>query len=117
MDAIVTTGYGEQNHQLTGARRPAMTSTTGPIITQAQEQFEALLELVGGPGNRELSAAAAELTIFRGLLRLGATLLGPFFAQRGAERPVGPVVSPAGVSLPYHDRRGAGHRDRQGVVV
>jgi hypothetical protein len=82
-----------------------MTSTTSPIIAQAQDQFEALLEVVAGPGNRELSAAAAELTIFRGLLRLGATLLGLFFEQRGAERPVGPVISPAGVSLPYHDRR------------
>ena len=86
-----------------------MTSTTSPIIAQAQEQFEALLEVVAGPGNRELSAAAAELTIFRGLLRLGATLLGLFFAQRGAARPVGPVISPAGVSLPYHDRRSIGY--------
>src|SRR5215210_2908184 len=83
MDAIVTTGYGEQNHQLTGARRPAMTSTTSPIIAQAQDQFEALLEVVAGPGNRELSAAAAELTICRGLRRLGATRLGLFFEQRG----------------------------------
>jgi hypothetical protein len=81
-----------------------MTSTTSPKIAQAQEPFEALLEVVAGPGNREVSAAAAELTIVRGLVRLGATLLGLFFAQRGAARPVGPVGSPAGVSLPDHDR-------------
>jgi hypothetical protein len=74
-------------------------------MAQAQQQFEALLGVIVGPGHRELSAAAAELTIFRGLLRLGATLLGLFFEQRGAERPAGPVRSPDGTSLPYHDRR------------
>jgi hypothetical protein len=82
-----------------------MTSTTSPIIVQVQDQVEALLGVVTGPANRELSAAAAELTIFRGLLRLGATLLGLFFAERAAERPAGPVRSPHGVILPYHDRR------------
>src|SRR3954454_22639543 len=86
-----------------------MTSTPSPIIAQAQAQFEALLDVVAGPGNRELSAAGAELTIFRGLLRLGATLLGLFFEPRGAERPVGPVLTPAGVSVPYHDRRSIGY--------
>ena len=64
-----------------------------------------MLEEVGGPGNRALSAATAALTICRGLVRLGATLLGLIFEQRGAERPVGPVIRPAGVSVPSHDRR------------
>jgi hypothetical protein len=82
-----------------------MTSTTSPIIAQAQQQFEALLGVVAGPTKGELSAAGAELTIFRGLLRLGATLLGLFFEQRAAERPTGPVRSPDGTIVPYHDRR------------
>ena len=53
-----------------------MTSFTSPSIAQAQEQFEALLEVVGGPGNRELSAAAAELTIFRGCCGWGRRCWG-----------------------------------------
>lgn len=94
-----------------------MTSTTSPIMAQAREQFEGLLEVMVGPGNRELSAAAAELTIFRGLLRLGATLLGLFFEQRGAERPVGPVRSPDETLLPYHDRRSVNYTSIFGKVT
>jgi hypothetical protein len=86
-----------------------MTSTTGPIIAQVHAEVEELLGIVTGPSSQQQSAAAVELAIFRRLLRLGATLLGLFFAARGAVKPVGPVVSEDGSELRYHDRRSIGY--------
>ncbi len=86
-----------------------MTSTTGPIIAQVQAEVEALLEIVTGPASRQQSVAEVEVTIFRRLLRLGATLLGVFFAARAAERPAEPVVGPDKTVLGYHDRRSIGY--------
>lgn len=86
-----------------------MTSTTEPIIAQVRAEVEGLLEIVTGPGSRQQSVAAVELTIFRQVLKLGATLLGLFCAARAAERPAAPVVSPDGTPLRYHDRRSIGY--------
>jgi hypothetical protein len=86
-----------------------MTSTTEPIIAQIRAEVEELLGIVTGPASRQQSAAAVELTILRRLLRLGATLLGLFFAARGAEQPAGPVLGADGRALRYHDRRSIGY--------
>src|SRR5688572_7671834 len=82
-----------------------MTSTTDPIIAQVRAEVEGLLGLVTGPASQRQSAATVELAIFRQVLKLGATLLGLFFAARGAERPPGPVLGEDGTELRYHDRR------------
>jgi len=86
-----------------------MTSTTAPIIAQVRAEVEALLGIVTGPASQQQSAAEVELALFRRLLRLGAMLLGLFFAARGAVKPVGPIRSADGTSLRYHDRRSIGY--------
>lgn len=86
-----------------------MTSTTDPIIAQVRAEVEELLGLVTGPASERQSAAEVEVALFRRLLRLGATLLGLFFAARGAVKPAGPVVSADGTALRYHDRRSLGY--------
>ena len=86
-----------------------MTSTTGPIIAQVRAEVEELLGIVTGPTSEQRSVAEVELTIFRRLLRLGAVLLGLFFAERGAAKPAGPVVGEDGTELRYHDRRSIGY--------
>jgi hypothetical protein len=86
-----------------------MTSTTEPIIAQVRAEVEELLGIVMGPASQGQSAGAVELTIFRRLLGVGALLLRLFFEARGAVKPVGPVVSAAGVQLRYHDRRSIGY--------
>ncbi|MFN8521412.1 MAG: ISKra4 family transposase [Chloroflexota bacterium] len=82
-----------------------MTSTTDAIIAEVRAEVEGLLGIVTGPASERQSAGEVELALFRRLLRLGAMLLGLFFAARGAERPAGPVVSEDGTELRYHDRR------------
>jgi hypothetical protein len=86
-----------------------MTSTTDAIIAQVHAEVEALLGIVAGPASQQQSAAAVEVTIFRRLLRLGATLLGLFFEARGAVKPAGPITSADGTLLRYHDRRSIGY--------
>ncbi len=86
-----------------------MTSTTEAIIAQVRAEVEVLLGIVTGPASQQQSAAEVELALFRRLLRLGATLLGLFFAARGAVKPAGPVVSADGTELRYHDRRSIGY--------
>lgn len=82
-----------------------MTSTTDAIIAEVHAEVAGLLGIVTGPASERQSAAEVELALFRRLLRLGATLLGLFFAARGADRPAGAVLSEDGTELRYHDRR------------
>ena len=82
-----------------------MMSTATPIIAQVRQEFEALLAHVTGPETATCTAYEVERTIFQRLLALGAGLLRLFFLTRAAVRPAGPVLSPGGVQLAYHDRR------------
>ena len=82
-----------------------MPSTVEPIIAQLQEEFQDLVSYVTGPASRAQTAYEVERTLFRRLLALGAALLRLFLVTRAAGRPVGPVHSPAGTVLAYHDQR------------
>src|SRR2546421_4013138 len=82
-----------------------MTPPAEQSIAQGDEQYRALLNYVTGAGSRTASAYDVELRVFRGVLALGGTLLRLFFESRAATRPAGPVVSPDGTVLAYHDRR------------
>ena len=82
-----------------------MPSTAAPMIAQVQQQCQELVAYVTGPETRASTAYEVELALFRRLLALGAALLRLFFVTRAAERPAGPVHSPAGTPLAYHDRR------------
>ncbi len=82
-----------------------MSSTAESMITQLETQFQDLLRYVTGPETTTSTADAVELTLFRRLLALGAQLLRAFFVTRATPRPAGPVCSPDGTPLTYHDRR------------
>lgn len=81
-----------------------MPSHSELIIAQAQQDLQALLRYVTSPDTQAQSAYTVELTLFRRLLALGATLLRLFFVNRAAVRP----AAPSGANqelLAYHDRR------------
>lgn len=82
-----------------------MTSNPEPIVQQVQHEFQNLLTYVTGPDARSQTAYTVELTVFRRLLALGATLLRLFFVTRAVVRPAEPVIAPDGTHLPYHDQR------------
>ncbi len=82
-----------------------MPSTAEPIIAQVQQDFQELLEYVTGPATRTSTAYEVERTLLRRLLAMGLALLRLFFMTRAATRPMGPVRSPGGALLTYHDRR------------
>ena len=82
-----------------------MTSNPEPIVQQVQHEFQNLLTYVTGPDARSQTAYTVELTVFRRLLALGATLLRLFFVTRAAGRPTEPVIAPDGTHLPDHDQR------------
>ena len=81
-----------------------MSSTTTPIVQQVQHDFQALLDYLSGPQAHAQTAYTVELTLFRRLLALGATLLQLFFLTRAAQRPAAPHA-PDGCLLTYHDQR------------
>jgi hypothetical protein len=93
-----------KNHQPQLLRRYLMTSNVSPIVQQIQQDFQALLTYVTGPEAHTLTAYTVELTLFRRLLALGATLLRLFFLTRAARRPPAPV-SVTDTLLAYHDCR------------
>ena len=72
---------------------------------QLQRDFQELLEYVTGPATRTSTVYEVEGTLFRRLLAMGLALLRLFFVTRAAELPNGPVRSPDGSLLAYHDRR------------
>ena len=82
-----------------------MPSNSEPIVQQLRRDFDALLTYVTGPEAEAQTAYTVELTLFRQLLALGASLLRLFFVTRAAERPAAPVAAPGGPQLTYHDRR------------
>jgi hypothetical protein len=82
-----------------------MAAHADPIVAQVHQEFQELVAYVTGPQAQTSTAYEVELTLFRRLLALGATLLRLFFLTRAARRPAGPVVSPTGRPLAYHDRR------------
>ena len=81
-----------------------MSSNSTPIVQQARQEFDDLLAYVLGPQANTHTAYTVELTLFRQLLALGATLLRLFFVTRAAERPAPPVRAD-GTPCPYHDCR------------
>lgn len=82
-----------------------MPSTADPIIAQLRQEFETLLTAVTGPEAQTRTADEIERALFRRVLALGGGLLHAFFLTRAAARPAGPVPSPDGTRLTYHDRR------------
>jgi hypothetical protein len=82
-----------------------MASNAEPIVQQLQQDFGALLDYVTGPESKTRNAYCVELTLFRGVLALGAALLRLFLVSRAAPRPEAPRLSPEGPVLRYHDRR------------
>jgi hypothetical protein len=75
-----------------------------PIVTQIQDDMQALLTYVTGPEAARQTAATVERSLLRQLLALGAALLRLFFLTRAAERPPAPQ-SADGTVLRYHDQR------------
>ncbi len=71
-----------------------MPSNSEPIVQQLRQDFERLLAYLTGPEAGAQTAYTVELTLFRQLLALGATLLRLFFVTRAAERPAAPVPAP-----------------------
>jgi hypothetical protein len=92
-----------RKHRL--SRRMGMASNAETILQQLQQDFQALLDYVTGPESRTSSAYCVELTLFRGVLALGAALLQLFLVSRAAARPEAPRLTPQGAVLPYYDRR------------
>src|SRR5918998_4080949 len=86
-------------------RRIPMPSNSEPIVQHLRHEFETLLAYVTGPDAGAQTAYAVELTLFRQLLALGATLLRLFFITRAAERPAAPAPAPGGPQFTYHDCR------------
>src|SRR3954452_5958179 len=86
-------------------RRNTMPSTSQPIVQHLRHDFETLLTYVTGPEAGAQTAYTVEVTLFRQLLALGASLLRLFFLSRAAERPPAPVSAPGGPQLTYHDCR------------
>ena len=82
-----------------------MTSNPESIVQQVQHEVQNLLTYVTGPEARSETAYTVELTLFRRLLALGASLLRLFFVTRAAVRPAEPVRAPDGTPLTYHDQR------------
>jgi hypothetical protein len=82
-----------------------MPANSEPIVQQVRQEFDTLLAYVTGPEAGAQTASTVELTLFRHLLALGATLLRLFFVTRAAERPPAPVPAPAGPQLTSHDCR------------
>jgi hypothetical protein len=82
-----------------------MPSNSEPIVQHLRHEFETLLAYVTGPDAGAQTAYAVELTLFRQLLALGATLLRLFFVTRAAERPAAPAPAPGGPQFTYHDCR------------
>jgi len=82
-----------------------MASNSNQIVQYVQQDFQALVAYVTGPEARVQTAYTVELTLFRRLLALGATLLRLFFVTRAAMRPSGTVTSSDGTRLTYHDQR------------
>lgn len=82
-----------------------MASNSDEIVQQVQDDFQNLLAYVTGPAARVRTAYTVELTLFRRLLALGATLLRLCFVTRAAVRPAAPILAPDGTRLAYHDQR------------
>ncbi len=82
-----------------------MPTNSEPIVQHLRQEFETLLAYVTAPDASAQTAYTVELTLFRQLLALGATLLRLFFVSRAAERPPAPVPAPGGPRLTYHDCR------------
>ncbi len=82
-----------------------MPSNSEPIVQQVHHEFHALLAYLTGPDARTQTAYTVELTLFRRLLALGASLLHLFFLTRAATRPAEPIIAPNGMRLRYHDQR------------
>jgi hypothetical protein len=82
-----------------------MASNSDQIVQHLQHDFHALVAYVTGPEARVQTAYTVELTLFRRLLALGATLLRLFFVTRAAVRPSGTVTGSDGTPLTYHDQR------------
>jgi hypothetical protein len=82
-----------------------MPANSEPIVQHLRQDFETLLTYVTGPDTRAQTASTVELTLFRSLLALGASLLHLFFVTRAAERPAPPRSPPGGPTLTYHDCR------------
>jgi hypothetical protein len=82
-----------------------MPSNSEPIVQQLRLDFETLLAYVTGPEAGAQTAYTVELSLFRQLLALGATLLRLFFVTRAAERPPAPLPAPGAPPFTYHDCR------------
>ena len=81
-----------------------MSSNADSIVTQIQQDMQALMTYVTGPETATQTAYTVELTLFRRLLALGAALLRLFFLTRAASRPAAPTAAD-GSLLDYHDQR------------
>jgi hypothetical protein len=72
-------------------RRFPMASNADQIVPHVPHDFHALVASVTGPEARWQTAYTVELTLFRRLLALGATLWRLCFGTRAAVRPSGLV--------------------------
>ena len=88
-------------HQPPYHRSVAMPSNSEPIVQHLRQEFETLLTYVTGPDSATQTAYTVEVTLFRQLLALGATLWRLFFLSRAAAQPAAPVPAPGGPPLTY----------------
>ncbi len=102
-DTMICGIIGSANHRLSN-RSIAVPSNAAHIVQQVQQDFQALLAYLTGPEAHTQTAYIVEVTLFRRLLALGATLLRLFFVTRAAERPTAPTAAD-GTVLVYHDQR------------
>ena len=82
-----------------------MAANSDQMVPHLQHDFQALVADVTGPEARVQTASTVELTLFRRLLALGATLLRLFLVTRAAVRPSGTVTGSDGTPLTSHDQR------------
>src|SRR2546423_2995 len=86
-DTAICGIIGSANDRLS-YRSMMMSSNATPIVQQVQQDFQALVAYLTRPDAQTQTAYTVELTLFRRLLALGATLLQLFFVARaGSIRP------------------------------
>jgi hypothetical protein len=83
----------------------AMSSNSGQIVHQLQQDFQEMVEYVSNAESQTRTAYEVELSLFRSLMALGAKLLYLFFVQRASIRPQEPVYAPKGSQLIYQGQR------------
>jgi hypothetical protein len=82
-----------------------MTSDSGEIVQQVQQDFQVLGAYVTGADARRQTAYTVGINPISGAASLGATLWRLFHATRAAVQLAGPVLAPDGMPLGHDEQR------------